>query len=224
MMSIFSIFTSCAVLIGTTASTGGTIVAHEATVSCQPLLLYFPFPAAADLPLKYEDIDTGVDGVTFVQPPSPYLDLTYSAFDVYGSLLPGTLPLTGVETHSIPQGILTSAVEQATSGTPTIKIAPPYKSVTFESFYFGCSLNVPEGEADEATECTVTVKGFNQANEQVAIKQFTFDSPLISIAKVPQVLVKFDRTFADIYRITLVQDDPVTQNLLIDNLKYTVKK
>lgn len=146
MMSIFSIFTSCAVLIGTTASTGGTIVAHEATVSCQPLLLYFPFPAAADLPLKYEDIDTGVDGVTFVQPPSPYLDLTYSAFDVYGSLLPGTLPLTGVETHSIPQGILTSAVEQATSGTPTIKIAPPYKSVTFESFYFGCSLNVPEGE------------------------------------------------------------------------------
>ncbi|KAI4157718.1 MAG: hypothetical protein LQ342_008057 [Letrouitia transgressa] len=187
-------------------------------------LLYFPFPASADLPVKYEDIDTGVDGVTFVQPPSPYLDLTYGSFDVYGSLLPGTLPLTGVVTHSPPQGILTSATEQATSGTPSLRVAPPYKSVTFDSFYFGCSLNLPEGEADEATTCTVTVKGFNQANEQVALKTFTFDAPLVSATKVPQVQAKLDRTFTDVYKITLVQDDPVTQYLLIDNVKYTVKK
>ncbi|KAL9610364.1 MAG: hypothetical protein Q9167_004934 [Letrouitia subvulpina] len=200
---MLSVLASYVVLAGMATSTGGAIVTHEAT---------------------YEDINTGINGVTTTTPPSPYLDLNYNSFSVYGSLAPGTFPISGVVTHSPPQGILTGSTDQATSGTPSLTVAPPYKSVTFDSFYFGCSLSIPEGAVDEATTCTVTVKGYSQANEQLAMKTFTFDAPLVSTAKVPQVLARLDKTFSNVYKITLVQDNPVEQGLLIDNVKYTVSK
>lgn len=131
----------------------------------------------------------------------------------------------GVMTHSLPDSVLTYDVLQLTNGTPSFTVATPYKSVSFiKDFWFGCNLNALESAADVAVKCTVTVSAFQKnVAKAILVAKFTLTPPVNPLQKAPMIHAVLPSCFANVYDITVLQDNPVTEALIVDNLHYTVK-
>lgn len=116
---------------------------------------------------------------------------------------------------------MTDIQQQATNGTPTLTPVKPYVYLELEDFYFGCALHTDESAATTAVQCTITVAGFATGSDQeVALASFTFTPPSVAVAPVPMEHAVLPLTFLapKIVNVTIVQDDPLTQALLIDNV------
>lgn len=70
-----------------------------------------------------------------------YQDIIYDAWFVVSS---ATSLAGGFAPESPPNTIFTNNAVQATNGTPTFTVAPPYTSGNFKSFYFACQLSSKE--------------------------------------------------------------------------------
>ena len=109
--------------------------------------------------------------------------------------------------------------------TPSVTVLSPYKTFGLKSLYFGCLLPLENGAVAETTQCTVTVAGFVQdKNEEVAVASFTFTPPTVSAGKVPMIKAVLDSSFSCIYTATIVQGNPLTQVLVVDDLSYCLIK
>ena len=74
-------------------------------------------------------------------PVGTYKNIVYNSW----ILRPDNTSLVGgYAPHSPPNTILSPGLVQATNGTPTFTVAPPYISVGFKSFYFACDLQTRE--------------------------------------------------------------------------------
>ena len=75
------------------------------------------------------------------------------------------------------------------------------------------------------TQCTITVTAFQKSSDkEIAIASFTFTPPLKPVGQVPMVQAVLPSSFNKVYKIAVVQNNPATQSLGIDNLVYTVSK
>ena len=68
-------------------------------------------------------------------------------------------------------------MQQNDAGTPSLSVAAPYTSFGLTDFWLGCSVHTGEAAAGLATQCTVTVVGFNSAGKEVVVDSFTFTPP-----------------------------------------------
>lgn len=155
-------------------------------------------------------------------PVGNYKDLNYNAWVIPGPLTPG-VQVGGVAAESPPQVALTAVDQQTTNGTPSFTVAKPYKSWSLFDFFFGCNTRTDEPTANVATQCTITVTGF-QANDdkEVAIASYTFTPPPNPVTPVSMIHAVLPKTFLQpLYNVTIIQDDTLLA-LKIDNLHYAV--
>lgn len=159
---------------------------------------------------------------TLEPPVGTYKDLIYNAWVVGGATTPG-VAIGGVADQSPPNSALTSPDTQLTNGTPSFIVAKPYKSFSLLDFYFGCVARTDEGTAALATQCTITVAGFEAKDDkEVALASFTFTPPVKPLTPVPMIHAVLPSTFYQaLYNVTIVQN-PSLVALKIDNLHYTV--
>ena len=109
------------------------------------------------------------------------------------------------------------------NGTPSVTVAPPYKTLTLKDFWFGCDAELQEVAANVAVQCTITVAAFKKGNgQEVAVASFTFTPPAKAMTQVPMIHAVLPSGFANVYNITIIQDDPAVNGLGIDNLNYVV--
>ena len=105
-----------------------------------------------------------------------------------------------------------------------MSITDGYHGFAALDFYFGCALRTTLAGVTSAIPCNITVEGFTKTGQKVASKKFVYD-PEFNLL-VPQPMVKavlpvdFRKTLA---KMTLQQDDPILQGLLIDNNRYVLK-
>ena len=153
-----------------------------------------------------------------------YKYLKYAAFN-YAS---DTLNTVGGLAYSSPHtAIFTSLQTQSglqSGATPSISILPPFTLFDLRSFYFGCVVPLENGAANEDTQCTVFVSGFKPGNQEAITATFTFTPPLVSVEKVPMQQAKLPDGFQQLTSATIVQADPTTQVLVIDDINYCVRK
>ena len=154
-------------------------------------------------------------------PVGTYDSLLYETFDFASE---SDLLLGGVN-YSSPKTAIFTSTQTQNNATPSVTVVAPFKTFTFKSFYFGCILPLENGFAAEATQCTVTVAGFVQgSNKEKAVASFTFTPPTLSVKAVPMVEAVLPSSFSNIYSATIVQGNPVTQVLLLDDLYYCLNK
>lgn len=119
---------------------------------------------------------------------------------------------------SSPNAILTSSQQQGTNGTPSFIPVSPYKYIGLQDFDFGCGVHTDEPEVGVAAQCTIFVNGFAAgSNQEVATADFTFTPPTVSVASVPMIHAVLPSSFTSqkIVNVTVVQDNPLTEALLI---------
>ncbi|KAL8695840.1 MAG: hypothetical protein Q9224_003122, partial [Gallowayella concinna] len=170
--------------------------------------------------------DTGI-----VAPLLPELSTLLNKFSVYKGLCykawdPVNVggPTPGVVAQSSPNAIATTTlINQLFDGTPTITVDyPGSKSVAmdFKSFYFGCSTPTGQGAFQAARQCSILVGGFNADNQEVESATFTFTAVVTNLLRAPMVKANLPERFARVRTVTIVQTDPLTQVLLLDNASY----
>ncbi|CAD6590186.1 MAG: hypothetical protein ASARMPRED_004606 [Alectoria sarmentosa] len=133
----------------------------------------------------------------------------------------------GVAIHTPPNAILTTSEQQGTNGTPSLTVAKPYTSIGLVDFWFGCSAHTSESVANLATQCSVTVAAYQSpSDKQVAVAVFEFTPPAVSVSSVPMIQASLPSEFllSGIKNITIVQDDPTTEALLVDSITYYLSK
>lgn len=153
-----------------------------------------------------------------------YEGITYNSFSLVDN---ADETVGGVATHTEPNAILTSSEQQGTNGTPSLTIAKPYSSLGLINFWFGCAAHTGEAVAGLALQCTITVAAFeSSSDEEVALASFTFTPPAVSVTTVPMIEAVLPSTFLlpGIEIVTIIQDDPTTEALLVDSISYYLTK
>ncbi|KAI4203206.1 MAG: hypothetical protein LQ350_002082 [Teloschistes chrysophthalmus] len=149
-----------------------------------------------------------------------YRGLFYNAWDVVNL----ASPLSGLAPHTEPNGIATSTVTaQALMGSPTLTVDfPGSTSLFFDllSFYFGCVLPTGQGEVQAAQQCSILFAGFDAFNKQKAVATFTFTPTVTNLLQPPMIQAILPSSFVGLHNITLIQANPVTQILLVDDPVY----
>ncbi|CAD6587443.1 MAG: hypothetical protein ASARMPREDX12_002842 [Alectoria sarmentosa] len=160
-----------------------------------------------------------------------YLLLHGLALTSYASTIEVTADVNdvvgGVAIHTPPNAILTTSEQQGTNGTPSLTVAKPYTSIGLVDFWFGCSAHTSESVANLATQCSVTVAAYQSpSDKQVAVAVFEFTPPAVSVSSVPMIQASLPSEFllSGIKNITIVQDDPTTEALLVDSITYYLSK
>ena len=116
---------------------------------------------------------------------------------------------------------VTDTQQQAMNSTPTITPVTPYVYLELEDFDFGCALHTDEDAASAAVLCTITIAGFATGlDQEVALASSTFTPLLLAVAPVPMEHAVLSATLLGqkIVNVTNVQDDPLTQALLVDTI------
>ncbi|KAM0801130.1 hypothetical protein BDR22DRAFT_820988 [Usnea florida] len=121
-----------------------------------------PRDAAIKVTVNFDDLT----GSALPSPISAYKHITYNAFSVANV---GGEVVKDLQTHIPPNAIVTDSEQQSSSGTPSLTVEEPYTSFGLTDFYFGCATHTDEAAANLATQCTITVAGF----ENPLDKQFT---------------------------------------------------
>lgn len=116
---------------------------------------------------------------------------------------------------------MTDIQQQSTNGTPTLTPVAPYVYLALEDFFFGCASHTDETVASAAIQCGITVAGFTTGSDQeAALADFTYTPAAVAIAPAAMEHAVLPPAFLapNIDRITIVQDDPTIEALLIDNV------
>ncbi|KAL8723627.1 MAG: hypothetical protein Q9181_007239 [Wetmoreana brouardii] len=140
-------------------------------------------------------------------------DLYFQSFVIVN----GALLLLGVFPHSGKNYIATATEQQALTGTPAIYPASKGKIFTLNSFYFGCAGNTVASVADVAVQCTISVAGF-VANREVVSATYTFSPTVANTVRSGMIQAKLPKGFAGVQNVTVIQDNPVTKVLLLDDI------
>lgn len=75
--------------------------------------------------------------------------------------------------------------------------------------------------AEDAVQCDATVAAYAKgSDQQVALARFTVTPPELSLEPVPMEHAVLPPLFSllKIVNVTIIQDDPTTQALLVDNV------
>lgn len=107
------------------------------------------------------------------------------------------------------------------NGTPTLTPVTPYVYLELEDFDCGCALHTDEDAASAAVPCTITVAGFATIlDQEVTLASFTFTPLLLAVAPVQTEHAALPATLLGqkIVNVTNMQDDPLTQALLVDTI------
>ena len=118
----------------------------------------------------------------------------------------------------------TSIREQALNGTLTFTVIYPGSriiSLDLTSFYFSCALQTLQGVVGFGAQCTISVAGFRNGQE-VAVASFTYTLPAPVQMAAPMIEVRLPSSFVGFEIVTLIQGDPVTQVLVVDNIAFTI--
>ncbi|CAD6589722.1 MAG: hypothetical protein ASARMPREDX12_003945 [Alectoria sarmentosa] len=192
----------------------------------RPLLLFYILLSASHVSSTVVVQNATYDDLTSTPildtPVGTYKNLTYNAWVIAGPLTPG-VTVGGVASQSPPNAALKSVDTQLTNGRPTFTIVEPYKSFSLSDFYFGCQVRTDERTLVVATQCTITVAGFEANNdEEVALASFTFTPPLEPLTSVPTIHAVLPATFLlPLSNVTIVQSNELA-DLKVDSLRYDV--
>ena len=161
--------------------------------------------------IKFDDKPI-IPAVGVLNPAGIQKNIFFNAFDI---IMPN--PTSALKPHSFPNVGVTSLAQQATNGTPSLTPVSPYKYFDLYSFYFGCALNTNEAVVDTAVKCTITVKGF-VGGSQVAGTTFTFTPPALVAISAPLTQAVLPKSFRRVNKVTVIQENPATQALGIDDV------
>lgn len=117
--------------------------------------------------------------------------------------------------------IVTDSQHQATNGIPTLTPVEPYVYLELQNVSFGCALHTGEDVASTTVQCTVTVAAFAEgSDEEVALASFIFTPPSLAVAPMLMEYAVLPLKFLapNVVHVTIVQDTPLTQALLVDNV------
>lgn len=96
-----------------------------------------------------------------------------------------------------------------------------YKRFDFKSFWFGCGFTNFEGIVDAAVQCTVLVARFYEGKE-VGVATLTFTPMAEESLRQEMIEAVLPRGFGGLDTVTMIQSDPATQALVVDNMDYVL--
>ena len=71
-----------------------------------------------------------------------------------------------------------------------------------------------------AVPCSIDVVGFDASNKEIATATFAFTPTAANLVHAPMVHAVLPKSFVGLHNATIVQSSPLTQVLLVDNVKY----
>ena len=136
----------------------------------------------------------------------------------------GTSALPGLTPNSEPNLAAFSPKNVATllQGTPemtTVYDDSTVKSLTLDSFFYGCALGAEESLVSLPLSCSITVTGFNSSGKQAAKQPFPFVADGLQQQMIEAKPSGFTQVQYIIFALTATNTSTVA---LIDTVKYTV--
>jgi hypothetical protein len=134
---------------------------------------------------------------------------------VFGNGIEVTAMVAGVKPHSPPNSLSYAIRSKLENGTPSISV--DYQTSTIDHFdlyvpdvgpmiYYGCNSD-PDTDVALPITCTITVKGYDQDNNELASQEFHFESQGgISQDMAPGY---FSEDFVNLYRVEFSTDSPL---------------
>ncbi|KAG6997692.1 hypothetical protein G7Y79_00038g074510 [Physcia stellaris] len=139
--------------------------------------------------------------------------LLFKSFVLVNSALAGV----GINLQSPPIEITTAKEQQVVDGTPTITVTGNTRAFDLESFYFGCAVNSVEGAEAVPKRCTILVAGFKGKQERVDAT-YTYTPTAKGGRLQPQIQAVLPSRFVGLQNVTIIQDDPTLEALVMDSI------
>lgn len=73
-----------------------------------------------------------------------------------------------------------------------------------------------------ATQCSISVAGFDGKGQEVAVSDFTFSPPAVSVEPVPMIEAVLSADFEGVQSVTIEQEDPTLQSLIVDSVTFAL--